>query len=203
MEKLNRFNISKASYADLSQIVDVHICCFPNSFSTAMKKNLLFDFYQLYFKKNQELFFVAKENEKTVGFVMGYFGSQQNLTKLFIRKHFVRFFLRCLVQLLKFDKRAWKKIFHKKQKITYINEKYLEVDNNKRGNILSIAVLPDFRKNGLGKSLMLSFEKELTKLGFLYCTLCTGINNSARILYEKSGYVINKISDGVHYIKEL
>ena len=136
---------------ELGGIVSVHSICFPDSFSTAMKPKLLLRFYETYYAENPNLFFIAKQDDKIIGFSMGYGYCKENLTKHFVRKNRLRFVFRCFLQLLKFDKRAWRKVFRKrKPKVIYRTDEFDNVNKEKIGDLLSIAVLPDYRKNGVG-----------------------------------------------------
>ena len=208
MKELSRkieFDICPILKTDLSDIVKIHSICFPDSFSTAMQSSLLLKFYETYFDYNSDLFFAAKHGESIIGFAMGYGFFDFSLTKKFIKNNLLRFTLRCFVQLIKFDKRAWKKVFAKRHnKKTFVNEKYLNIENEKNGDLLSIAVLPDFQKNGAGGALEETFIKALAAKKYRYCSLCTEIDNAkARKLYESKGFQIRYIDSGVHYIKEI
>lgn len=59
----------------------------------------------------------------------------------------------------------------------------------KRGHVVSIAVLPEYRKQGIGKNLMLNAEKALKDYGAKEIILEVRVSNTPAInLYEKLGY---------------
>ncbi len=71
--------------------------------------------------------------------------------------------------------------------------------------LASIAVLPEARNRGIGRSLLRAFEEEARKRGCARMTLSVEPENrSARRLYEEEGWRIDGTSDrSVHYVKEL
>lgn len=60
--------IKNANIDDLNKVAKVHIRCFPDSFSTQLGEKILLKYYLEYFKENPELFYVALDNDKIIGF---------------------------------------------------------------------------------------------------------------------------------------
>ncbi len=62
------------------------------------------------------------------------------------------------------------------------------------GSIVTIDVHPDFRKKGLGKSLLAKLEDKMRQKGAIFYVLQVAVNNKAAInLYEKDGYHIHSL----------
>ena len=107
--------IRAAAPEDLSEIAIVHAQCFPDSFSTALGKgyhgSLLVKFFEEYLKKVPELFFVAVSDEnKIIGYCMGYYIDGNNFTKNFLKHNFFKISFQMLRLLLSGNRIAWKKI---------------------------------------------------------------------------------------------
>ena len=122
--------IEKANERMMLEIAKVHIKCFPNSFSSSLKANLISKYYLTFLNSYPDLFLVARDQERIVGFVMGYPVDKGNQANAFLKNNFFRFVCRLLIQLIKIDKRAWKKVltFRKKQHVESVSsfdaEKY-------------------------------------------------------------------------------
>ena len=71
--------------------------------------------------------------------------------------------------------------------------------------MLSICVLPEYRKNNIATDLEKEFTKELLTKNRDYCILsCLANNFIANNFYEKLGYILYKKNDhNNYYIKEL
>lgn len=103
--------IRQARLSDLDEIAKVHIACFPNSFSTALGSKLLKKFYYEFISDIPELFLVSEDSDQSInGFCMGYYMENYHYMKSFIKHNIISVSLKMLLCLLRFDKRAWKKI---------------------------------------------------------------------------------------------
>lgn len=70
----------------------------------------------------------------------------------------------------------------------------------KKGHIISVAVMPDFRRMGMGRSLVERVLSALSTLGVNECFLEVRIpNNSAIELYKKLGFEIAKTIQRYYY----
>ena len=63
-------------------------------------------------------------------------------------------------------------------------------DDGNYAELLSIGVLPEKNGYGIGRDLLISFEKEIIKQGIKSITLTTDFNSNAGVLqfYNKLGY---------------
>jgi len=70
----------------------------------------------------------------------------------------------------------------------------------KKGHIISVAVMPDFRRMGMGRSLVERVLSALSTLGVNECFLEVRIPNSSAIeLYKKLGFEIAKTIQRYYY----
>jgi len=190
---------------DLFEIVNVHRACFPNSFSTCIGKKLLKDYYFCCHNFNPKLFLVACKEQQIVGFIVGCFDGGKEINNAFKKRNKVRLALMLFWKLLILDMRAWKKVFHKKGKLTYRNPKYNGMDKSKAGSLLCICVLNEFRGNNVAQDLEKSFVDELIVENKEYCFLAVENTNERAIrFYEKQGYEKkNVIGSSSIYVKKI
>ena len=178
----------EAKESDLDLIAKIHQKCFPNSFSSSIGYNLLKKMYHLYLENNPTLFIVA-ESETIIGFVNGYRCDEPNITKEFIKKHRISLIFVIIFRLLTFDKRVYKKIFSKKNKIVNTNDEFKKIPKNNRVDLLSICVLKEFRGSGVAVKLEESFIDNVKKLNRHFVFLCAETSNErGNSFYKKIGY---------------
>jgi len=73
----------------------------------------------------------------------------------------------------------------------------------KKGHVVSIAVLPEYRKRGIGTSLMLQAMKEMRNYGMKECYLEVRVSNqTAKNLYRKIGFKEVKTIQGYYRDRE-
>lgn len=190
-------NIRHATYEDLKQIANVHITCFPDSFSTQLGKfqngMLQQSFYLEYLKAVPELFLVAEdENSKIIGFCMGYYLDKNDYMKKYFRNNFLKISFRSLWLLLSGNKAAWQKIssrFKKSETFKIVNDDF-KFSNENAGDLLSICVLPEYRGQGAAQLLIEKYQEALKKGGKEVCLLSVALENGRGVhFYEKNGFV--------------
>jgi ribosomal-protein-alanine N-acetyltransferase len=73
----------------------------------------------------------------------------------------------------------------------------------KKGHVVSIAVLPEYRKRGIGTSLMCQAMKEMRNYGMKECYLEVRVSNQiAKKLYRKIGFKEVKTIQGYYRDRE-
>ena len=198
-------SICKAQQSDIAKVVDAHLACFKDSFSSSLGKKILSNYYESYLKHSSDLFLIAKVDEKIVGFVVGYCCENKQAFAEFKKKNLIRIILRVICRLLIFDKRVYRKIFRKTGETTVLLPSYCSIEKNKMGDLLSICVLPEYRKNNIASNLESEFNKSLLTLNRKYCVLsCLVSNDVGNRFYKKLGYMVyrkNKLNN--YYIREL
>ncbi|MEM1515275.1 MAG: ribosomal protein S18-alanine N-acetyltransferase [Candidatus Bathyarchaeia archaeon] len=70
----------------------------------------------------------------------------------------------------------------------------------KKGHVISIAVLPNYRRMGIGKALLLEALKAMVKhYGVRECYLEVRVSNTPAInLYKKTGFEISRVIKGYY-----
>lgn len=188
--------IRQATENDLKSIADVHTICFPDSFSTRIGKNNLIRFYGEYMQDVPELFLVSEENGKITGFCMGYYCEKNDYMRSFVKNNKLRVAAKLASLLLKFDHLAWRKVkdvFKKEDSGTVTDASVINMSADRKGDLLSICVLPECRGNGTAKQLISSYEKVLREAGRDLCLLSVELQNGRGVhFYEKQGYMLYK-----------
>jgi len=192
----------RAAEEDLPMIVDLHIICFPDYFLTSLGKNLLYSFYKSFYDECN-LFIVAYDNEKMIGFIMG------QLDKSVARRNFERenalsLFFRLFWLCLRLDKEALKrckaKLFKKKS-----SGSQLTFSHQSDATGLSLGVLHEYRRKSVAARLMSEFESLLKQYKVVSCTgSVRRENHKMQNFYIKNGYsIVEEASDSVRFLKNL
>ena len=211
--------IRQARIQDLPDIARVHRICFPDSYSSQLCRmdtpffggNLLISFYLEYFNDNPELFWVADDDEKgIVGFCMGYYMDKDDQMQNFMKHNRLRIIWKTFFLLLSFNNQAWKKIFSRiKHKPslndwTIVNDRYENILNDQRGDLLSVCVVPDGRGKGYAQDMMDAFLAAMKNHGRKLLLLSVKTDNiRARKYYERNGFELyrKRGEDGLTYMK--
>ncbi len=213
--------IRQAVAQDLLEIARIHCICFPESYLTQLgkhgsllfRRNLLEDFYREYLNDNPELFLVAENPDKgLIGFCMGYYLDNDHQVHNFIHNNRFRIIGKTIVLLLTGNKPTWAKMLSRlKHKAvisdwTIVNDKYEEITNQERGDLLSVCVLPAFRGKGHAQEMMEQFLSVMKSRGRKLCLLSVKTENArARRYYERNGFELYRTrgEDGLTYMKLL
>lgn len=213
--------IRQATYHDLPAIARVHRVCFPDSYSSQLARfdsligggNLLEAFYSVYLKETPELFIVADdETHGVVGFCMGYFMDKDDQLQIFLHDNRIRVFWKTILLLIIGNKHTWKKIIarikHKPSvnDWTIVDDKYEFIPTKERGDLLSVCVLPEFRKKGYAQGMMIKFLSAMRGSNMKLCLLSVKSDNEiARYYYEKNGFEVYRTrgEEGITYMKLL
>lgn len=205
---------------DLPTIADIHSICFPNSYLTQLGKahdsknnNLIYRFYSEFIKDNPELFVVADDEERgIVGFCMGYYMDKDDQMQNFLLKNRTKVIWKTILLMLAGNKQTWKKVvarFKHKPSVSdwiIVNDKYEQILNNQRGDLLSVCVLPDCRGKGYAQGMIDFFLTSMKEHGRRLCLLSVATDNfRARKFYERNGFELyrKRGKEGLTYIKLL
>lgn len=212
--------IRQATVQDLPAIAYVHSVCFANSFSSQLSHyqsviggNLLVSFYLEYMKDNPELFVVADDEEKgIVGFCMGYYMDKDEQMQNFFHNNRVKVIWKTMLLMVAGNKPTWNKVLarfkHKPSANDWVivNDKYEQILNNERGDLLSVCVLPDCRGKGYAQGMMEKFLTSMKEHGRRLCLLSVKTDNlRARRYYERNGFELyrKRGEEGLTYMKIL
>lgn len=197
-------SIRVAELNDLPEIVDVHFECFKNNFSSSLGKKILSNYYKEYLLESPELFLILEKEEKVKGFVMGYYSGTSRARKKFEKKNKLKLIIKFMMNLIKLDKRALKKITALiKNKIMV--DKFNKLEIKQEANLLSICVLEELRGKGASNLLIKRFEEALLKKSKkVYALSTTKDNVGAIAFYKKNKFEVIKTTElGIYFIKDL
>ena len=130
-------DIRTANKMDLKEITEVHEQCFPNSFSTQLGKKLLEKFYYEYLSINPDLFLVGVDENKIVGFCMGYLCESNEFVKSFFGHNILSIACRCAYLLVTGNKlliQKLKKRFDKTERFYTVDNEIDKIPINNRGD---------------------------------------------------------------------
>lgn len=205
--------IRQATYDDLREIANVHAQCFPRHLSTRIGSSndcyLLSRFYKEFLDDSPELFVVAADdNQKIVGFCMGYYFDKARQQSNYIRHNRARVYTRIAWLLFKGDRLAWAKLKLKFKKPHYevIDHSIDAIPKNEKGDLLSICTLAEYRGKGYAQQMIEEYLLRMKQHGRKVCLLSLSIhNNRALRFYERNGFTpYRKIgTSSITYIKRL
>ena len=172
---------------------------------------MLIPFYQEYLNDAPELFHVACDKDgRIIGFCMGYYMDNDAQMQRFLHKNKLSLIWKTILLLLSVNRPAWHKVISKLRRTSaeweIVNTKYECITNNKRGDLLSVCVLPEYRGRGYAQQLMESFLAAMKHSGREICLLSVDTDNmAARRYYERNGFEVYRTRgcDGLTYIKPL
>lgn len=190
-----------ANLLDLKQVADVHIQCFKGTFIASFGHNLVTKYYEEFFNE-APLFVVAEDENKIVGFCMGYKSGSKARSK-FIRKNRLRLFFKMLILCLSLNRLAISKCFNMVKPKRKISAGCLKVIAE--ADLLSICVLDNYKGRGLAKKLVADFEQLLVDNDLHDYTLSVYKTNDRAIgFYKKQGLtIVSEIGDEFKMYKKI
>ena len=174
---------------------------------------MLISFYLEYMKDNPELFVVADDEEKgIVGFCMGYYMDKDDQMQNFLHNNRIKVIWKTMLLMLAGNKPTWNKVlarFKHRPSVSdwvIVNDKYEQILNSQRGDLLSVCVLPDCRGKGYAQDMLEKFLAAMKERGRRLCLLSVETNNlRARRYYERNGFELyrKRGGEGLTYMKLL
>lgn len=185
--------IKKALAEDIEGISTIQIKCFPDSFYSRLgvySQPLIYLHNESFMNSFPDLFYVAWDDNKIVGFVYGYENDKGVATRMYkwlLFRNILKIGLS--LGLLKFTLTYIAKALMKRGKREYA----LVIPDNdafvNRTHLYKIAVLPAYRGKGVAKQLLDSFVSASRMRGKRTTMLCVSkANNRAISFYEKNGF---------------
>ena len=211
--------IQQATLEDMPMVEKVHAECFlkDEHFTTLMGEgnNLTQKMYEAYLQA-ENLFLVAKDQDKIIGFCMGNMYNTKAMD-IFYKNNTGTLLKRTLCLLIQGHPLVWKKVrdivkteWQKlKRKMTKTPEPqitYLSDDINKpTASLLSICVLSECRGKGVSVALFQAYEQLLKKKGVKTFTLSTWSGNTRGIaFYYKLGMRLRQhCGTNMQFIKDI
>ena len=164
-----------AKIEDANQIADIHLQAFEDFFLTSLGLGFL----KLYYKsainfKGATTICAINENNKIIGFSMGSIIST-NFHKKLILSNKLGFFIRVIIILFS-NPKALNRLKKNLQKKADPN------DDGDYAELLSIGVLPEFKGLGVGKGLLIEFERAVLNAGAKRISLTTDIEKNQNVV---------------------
>ncbi len=178
---------------DMKKVVDIHIRAFPDFFLTFLGSRFLREFYKSFLYDDQGIGFVAVENGRTLGAIVGPFKPAGYFKRLLLRKWYAFCFASIGAVLRKpaVIKRLFRAVFYRGQ----------APQGQDRALLSSIAVSPDTQGKGVGKALVMKWLDAVSARGGKGAFLTTDVenNNVVNSFYHSLGWKLEstyETSDG-------
>lgn len=179
------FAVRHAQRADVQSIVAVHREGFPGFFLTFLGPVFLRELYTATLTDPDGIGFVAVD-QKTIGFVIGTMHPAGFYRRLLYR-HWWRFALASVPPALR-----RMSIIPRLLRAFSMPNKVVQQEG--RGNLMSITVLPEAQGLGVGQALVLAFLNEASTRGLRHVDLTTDrdANEAANHFYQSLGFVCER-----------
>lgn len=168
---------------DANKLADVHVQAFKGFFLTSLGMGFLRTYYRACLNQSSTIACgLNDEDGNVVGFATGTLESKGYHRKVFISNSFN--FLNAIAKSFLTNPKILFRLIRNLEKNEMIE------DDQNYAELLSIAVLPDSKGNGLGELLLTSFEDQARNRGALRIALTTDFYNNEGVIkfYEKCGY---------------
>ena len=171
------------SDSDVDSAVKIHLAAFRGFFLSFLGRRFLELYYRSGIRYN-EILLVATENERIVGFVMGSMAPGRFFRNLLMR-HTVSFALAAAPAVIKRPSVALR-VMRAMQKPKQATRPLATA------TLLSIGVEPGSQRSGVGRKLVMAFNKVAQRHGALRVDLTTDKVNNEKVneFYRSLGFVI-------------
>jgi ribosomal protein S18 acetylase RimI-like enzyme len=178
-------NIRAAYISDFNALADIHVKAFGNFFLTSLGIGFLRTYYKASLKNRESIAFCATDPDgNIIGFSSGCTKAAGFHKRLLIANSFP--FLFQGIGLVFTHPKAILRLVKNLEKNENAN------DDGNYAELLSIAVLPSHKDQGIGKALIRAFEEEAHKKGCKKISLTTDFEENKDVLffYKNSGYYV-------------
>ena len=166
----------------IKEVVDIHMQAFPDFFLTFLGPGFLKEFYKSFLYDDQGIGFVAIENSRILGAIVGPFKPAGYFKRLLCRKWYAFCFASIGAVLKKptIVKRLFGAVFYRGQ----------APQGKNRALLSSIAVSPDAQRKGVGKALVMKWHDAVGARGGKGAFLATDTenNNVVNSFYRNLGW---------------
>ena len=176
----------KLNESQSGQVARIHLKSFPNFFLSTLGFSFLNTYYKSCIKFEEAISICAFDNEtkKVIGFAVGCIKSR-GFNKRLIYSNLTSFICQAIV-LLFTKPLTLIRLVKNLEKVNSINDK------GNYAELLSIGVLPDQSRLGIGQNLLSAFETILKEKKIKSIALTTDAVSNDKVLnfYKKSGYLV-------------
>lgn len=173
----------KMQRADVAEVVQVHSASFSGFFLTFLGPAFLRELYTAILSDAAGISFVAEEGQELVGFVAGT-AQPAGFYRRLLRQRWWRFALASVFPVLRHPAIIPRllRAFSMPGQVT---------QQQHRGTLMSIAVLPGAQGCGVGKALVRAFLAEAAQRGLRQVDLTTDQDNNEAVnaFYQQMGFV--------------
>jgi len=170
---------------DILSVANMHMNAFPNFFLTKMGFDFIYFYYTnaLSYYKSICLVAIDKDDKSIIGFVTGFQDASMFYQMLRANK---RIYLLCIQSIIR------------NPLLTYaILRNQMRIGNKQQRQSSDIelsSIATDYKKRGVGSRLITSFIEaaKCMQTSNIYLTTDAHQNKSARLFYEKHGFIIEK-----------
>jgi ribosomal protein S18 acetylase RimI-like enzyme len=178
--------IRKMQRRDVAAVVQVHRAGFSGFFLTFLGPAFLRELYTATFIDHAGISFVAEGDKDLIGFVVGT-AQPAGFYRRLLRQRWPRFAWAAILPALKRPSAIPRllRAFSMPRQVT---------QQQHRGTLMSIAVLPDAQGHGVGRALVYAFLAEAGQRGLHHVDLTTDHdeNEAANTFYQKLGFVCSR-----------
>lgn len=178
--------IHMARSEEVPEIVDVHLASFPGFFLTFLGAAFLRELYAATLADSSGIGFVAEDGEDICGFITGT-AQPSGFYRRLLQRRWWRFALAAAFPVLRRPSiiRRLLRAFSMPEQAT---------QQNGRGTLMSIAVLPEVQGKGIGKVLVHTFLQEAAQRGLCQVDLTTDRdhNDAANHFYQTLGFTCER-----------
>lgn len=175
-----KIDVLKSEYIDA--VVEVHMQAFSDFFLTFLGPGFLKEFYKSFLYDEQGIGFVAIENGRIFGVIVGPFKPAGYFKRLLLRKWYAFCFasIGAVLRKPKVIKRLLRAVFYRGQ----------APQGKDRALLSSIAVSPDAQGKGVGKALVMKWLDAVSARGGKGAFITTDAenNNSVNSFYHSLGW---------------
>ena len=176
------FEIKPINGHHIREVVAVHLQAFPDFFLTFLGTGFLEEFYKSFLYDEQGIGFVAIENGKILGAIVGPFKPAGYFKRLLLKKWYAFCFasIGAVLRKPKVIKRLFRAVFYRGQ----------APQDKDRALLSSIAVSPDAQGKGVGKALVMKWLDAVSARGGKGAFITTDAknNNSVNSFYHSLGW---------------
>ena len=177
-------NILPLTSPDIKKVVDIHIRAFPDFFLTFLGPGFLKEFYKSFLYDDQGIGFVATENGRILGAIVGPFKPAGYFKRLLLKKWYVFCFssIGAVLRKPKVIKRLYRAVFYRGE----------APQGKDRSLLSSIAISPDAQGKGVGRALVMRWLDAVSARGGKGAFLTTDAenNNVVNSFYQNLGWKI-------------
>ena len=178
--------IKPLEVSHINQVVNIHIACFPESQSTKFGRRFLKGYYQGICESKNTVVYIYMLKEKVVGFITGGINKQVLSRQIAFHSKYT-FLTSIVVNILKNPKATITKYWRYAKNYILPNKDSFYC--NETAALDSVAVLPEFHRQGIAEELVKAFLEDLKTRKISACRLGVKSDNiPARNFYERMNF---------------